>query len=382
MRKGSRLGRRSARLIGVVVAVLLVGSACSDSAPDEDQTVGEAGGDASSTTAQPTSAASTTTTTTTGTTATITDSTDVASDDAAADPPSTGTGCGQEVASGRATVSFEFEERTRVYELVVPPSYDPDEPTPLVMNWHGLGSNGPDQLGFSEYPALAAEEGFLLVAPTGVPPPGQMRNSWELSDDDDPTRDDIAFAEAVLDRVIASTCVDEARVYTTGMSNGGYFSSRLVCELADRIAAAASVAALNHPDDCEPSRPVPYIAFHGVDDEIVPYDGGGFSSLFPGVRIELFESAIPDEFAEFATTFGCDATPTEQQVSADVTAFDYQACPGDIEVVFYKLDNAGHTWPGSTISAAISQASGLGATNTDISATELSWELFSRHSLN
>jgi polyhydroxybutyrate depolymerase len=270
----------------------------------------------------------------------------------------------------------------RVYELVVPPGYDPEVPTPLVMNWHGLGSNGPDQLGFSEYPALAAEKDFLVVAPTGVPSPGQTQNSWELTDDDDPTRDDIAFAEAVLDRVIATTCVDDSRVYTTGMSNGGYFSSRLVCELADRIAAAASVAALGHPDDCEPSRPVPYIGFHGVDDEIVPYDGGGYSSLFPGVQIELFEAVIPDEFAEFADTFGCEPSPIEESISADVTAFEYQNCPGGIEAVFYELDNAGHTWPGSSISLAIGQVSGLGVTNTDISATELSWELFSRHSLD
>ncbi len=278
-------------------------------------------------------------------------------------------------------MSFEFEDRTRVYELVVPTSYDEAVPTPLVLNWHGLGSNGPDQLGFSEYPALAEKEGFLVVAPTGISAPGQLRNSWELTDADDPTRDDVAFAEAVLDRVIASACVDEARVYTTGLSNGGYFSSRLVCELADRIAAAASVAALVHPDDCRPSRPVPYLAFHGVDDKIVPYDGGGFSTLVPGVRIELFEPAIPDEFAEFAATFGCDATPAETAVSADVTAFEYEGCPDGVEAVFYRLENAGHTWPGSSTSRAISRLAGLGVTNTDINATELSWEFFSRHTL-
>ena len=359
----------------VIVAALLFAAACSDTADDGAQ-VDDAGEDAPTTTAVPSTTAST---------ATASSDDPAEDDDTASDPSApepSGSGCGQELPGGQSTVSFDFEDRTRVYELVVPSSYDPDQPTPLVMNWHGLGSNGPDQLGFSEYPALAEAEGFLVVAPTGVPAPGQTRNSWELTDDDDPTRDDVAFAEAVLDRVIATACIDQARVYTTGMSNGGYFSSRLVCELADRIAAAASVAALNHPDDCEPSRPVPYVGFHGVDDEIVPYDGGGFSSLFPGVQIELFESVIPEEFAEFATTFGCDPAPTEEQVSADVTSFDYQACPGDIDVIFYELDNAGHTWPGSTISLAISQASGLGVTNADINASELSWELFSRHSLN
>ncbi|MGI9613369.1 MAG: alpha/beta hydrolase family esterase, partial [Acidimicrobiales bacterium] len=359
--------RRSAL---VALAIMLTLSACTDSAVDSEETVDAVAG------GPPTTTAPTSTTVVSTTTVTQTEPTETEGD---VDP--TGSGCGAELASGQSTVSFDFEDRTRVYELVVPPTYDPNVPTPLVMNWHGLGSNGPDQLGFSEYPPLAAKEGFLVVAPTGVPTPGLSQNSWELTDADDPTRDDLAFAEVVLDRVIATACVDEARVYTTGMSNGGYFSSRLVCELADRIAGAASVAALAHPDDCDPSRPVPYIGFHGVDDEVVPYDGGGLSSLAPGVRVELFEAIIPEEFAEFAATFGCEPTPIEQALSEDVTAFEYEGCADGVEAVFYRLDNAGHTWPGSNISLAISQASGLGVTNTDVNATELSWELFSRHSL-
>lgn len=369
-------GRRSSLLLTVLaVAVAVVAAAC---ASDEAPTSG--------TTATPVATTSDQVTTT-GSTAPATG--EPAGDETPADadsgtvPPAAvdGSGCGAEVVPGRSTVSFDFEDRTREYELVVPPDYDPSVPTPLVLNWHGLGSNGPDQLGFSEYPALAAREGFLVVAPTGVPAPDQTLNSWELTDDDDPTRDDVAFAEAVLDRMIATACVDESRVYTTGMSNGGYFSTRLVCELADRIAAASAVAALFHPDDCEPSRPVPLLGFHGVDDAVVPYDGGGFSSLFPQEPLELFEPAIPDEFAEFAVGYGCAPDPIEESISDDVTAFRYEGCPAGIEATFYRIGGGGHTWPGSTISLSIGQAAGLGATTTDINATELSWEFFSRHSL-
>ena len=373
-----------APLLGALVVILIL-SACSDSVLDGENATDVATGDTTSTTETPTTQSATTAeaepTSSMGTDADADAENDTEDSTGTTELDLAASGCGTELAAGQSTVSFEFEDRTRVYELVVPPSYDADTPTPLVLNWHGLGSNGPEQLGFSEYPALAAQEGFLVVAPTGLPGPGQDRNSWELTDDDDPTRDDLAFAEMVLDRVIATACVDEARVYTTGMSNGGYFSSRLVCELADRIAGAASVAALAHPDDCEPSRPVSYVGFHGVDDEVVPYDGGGISSLAPGVRVELFEAIIPEEFAEFAAAFGCEPTPTEQALSANVTAFEYRGCSEGVEAVFYKLDDAGHTWPGSSVSLAISQASGLGVTNTDVNATELSWELFSRHSL-
>ena len=376
MRASGRL-----RILVALLGFALAAAACGDSAVSDGEE-DAASSTTSSTERSTTTVAATTTTTTTEASTTSETGTDTSTAaDQPDDPAPTGSGCGAEVETGRSTVGFRFEGRDRVYELFVPPSYDPDVPTPLVMNWHGLGSNGPDQLRFSEYVATATDGGFLVVAPTGVPSPGDTNNSWELTDDIDPTRDDMAFAEIVLDRIIASHCVDETRVYTTGMSNGGYFSARLICELADRIAAASSVAALAHPDDCEPTRPVPYIGFHGVDDAVVPYDGGGFSSLAPGVRIELFELVIPDEFAEFAVAYGCDPTPSEQTISDDVTAFVYGGCPDGVEAVFYRLDNAGHTWPGSTVSLAIGQQFGLGVTNTDINATELSWEFFQRHSL-
>ncbi len=382
--------RPTPRLLAAIVSLVLVLAACGDADDSLDDTSSDAA-DATSTPAStpgPTSASTAATSDSdpdapdSDSTAAMASGTDDGDDDAEVDIQPGESGCGVPAEPGRSTVSFGFEGRDRVYELVVPAGYEPDRPTPLVLNWHGLGSNGPDQLGFSEYQALADREGFLVAAPTGVPGPGQDANSWELTDDDDPTRDDLAFARAVLDRIIATTCVDEARVYTTGLSNGGYFSSRLVCELADRITAAASIAALHHPDDCRPSRPVPYLGFHGVDDEVVPYDGGGFSSLAPDVRIELFEAVIPDEFGQFAVTFGCDPSPVAETVSDDVTAFRYRGCPDDVEAVFYRLDNSGHTWPGSTVSLAISQAAGLGVTNTDVNASELSWEFFSRHAID
>ncbi|MFV0259089.1 MAG: alpha/beta hydrolase family esterase [Acidimicrobiales bacterium] len=347
------------------MASVLVMSACSDSLADRTDTVAT-DATASSTTTE----AGPTTTDTAGSVTT-----------APTGGGTGGSGCGIALTPGQTTVSMAFEGRTRVYELVVPPSYDPAVPTPLVLNWHGLGSDGPEQLMFSGYPATAEREGFLVAAPTGVPAPGEVYNSWELTDDDDPTRDDLAFAGALLDNLIATTCVDEARVYTTGMSNGGYFSSRLVCELADRIAAAASVAGLHHPDGCSPSRPVPYLAFHGEEDTIVPYNGGGYSTLFPGIRIDLFEAVIPEEFTEFATGDGCDAAPVADAITENVTSLTYQGCPDGIEAAFYRIADGGHTWPGSAASAAVSEPAGLGKTNTEINATDLSWAFFSRHSL-
>ncbi len=300
---------------------------------------------------------------------------------AALDGTSASAGCGAAASPGTTTVSMLSEGRDREYALVVPTGYDPDVATPLVLNWHGLGSNGPEQLTFTEYPALADNEGFIVVAPTGIPGPGEDRNSWELTEDQDPTRSDLLLASEILDEVIASLCIDQDRVYSTGMSNGGYFSSVLACEMSDRIAAVATIAALTRADDCSPERAVPMIGFHGTEDDVVPYDGSGTSSLAPGITVPLFELVIPEEFAEFADAAGCSIEPTIEQFSDNVTAQVYQGCDGTGEYTFYEIAGAGHTWPGSSLSMAVSEAFGLGITTSEIDATEVSWEFFQRHSL-
>jgi len=290
-------------------------------------------------------------------------------------------GCGAGTVAGITTATFEFEGVERVYEQVVPASYDDTSPSPVVLNWHGLGSNGVEQVGFSDYAALAETEGFIVIAATGLPDDAD-RNSWELTAEQFPERDDLAFANALLDRVIETLCADASRVYTTGMSNGGYFSSVLVCEMSDRIAAAASVAALSHADDCDPARVVPYIGFHGTNDEVVPFDGSGESSLAPGVIVPLFQLKILDEFTEFAVQAGCDADPAVAEFSPEVTSYDFANCADGASMTFYEIEGGGHTWPGSTVSLALSEALGLGATTDEINASETSWAFFEQYALD
>ena len=127
------------------------------------------------------------------------------------------------------------------------PSVYAGAPLPVVIDWHGLGSNGPQQAMYSGYEAVAESEGFIVVHPTGVADAAGGANSWQLFPAPGRQRDDLAFAGALIDELVANWCVDRARVYSTGMSNGGFFTARLICEMADRIAAGVSVAGTFHP---------------------------------------------------------------------------------------------------------------------------------------
>jgi len=261
------------------------------------------------------------------------------------------------------------------------PSTFAGEPLPVVLNWHGLGSNGPEQAAYTGYETLAESAGFIVVHPTGVPVPGSALNSWELADDEDPNRDDVAFASTLIDTLVAHWCADPTRVYSTGMSNGGFFTARLVCELADRIAAASSIAGTYHPDGCSPARDVPYLAFHGTADVVVPFAGGGHSVLLTNddpIQRAFFEQVMPDEFAQFAADAACSPDPMVGHVGDEVIRYDYTGCAGDVPLTFFEITGGGHTWPNSPLAASTGM---LGRTTDDIDATADSWAFFQQHTL-
>lgn len=282
---------------------------------------------------------------------------------------------------GATSFTLDTGDATHEVRIFLPSNYD-GSPMPLVLNWHGLGSEGPQQAQFSDYETLAEAEGFLVAHPTGVPAPGDDRNSWELAQFDEPGRDDVAMAEFMIDYLIANYCADPARVYSTGMSNGGFFTARLVCELPDRIAAAVSVAGLTHPDDCDPERAVPFMAFHGTADAVVPFAGGTSSLVEENASDEalaFFNQVMPDEFAEFASSNGCDIEPAVEAVSAEVTRYDYGNCTDGVPQVFFEIIDGGHTWPGSPLGPFVVDT--LGYTTNDVNATADGWAFMSQHSL-
>ena len=60
------------------------------------------------------------------------------------------------------------------------------------------------------------------------------------------------------------------------MSNGGFFSFLLACQLSQKIAAVASVTGSMTNEtyqNCNPSKEVPVLQIHGTDDPIVTYNG-------------------------------------------------------------------------------------------------------------
>jgi polyhydroxybutyrate depolymerase len=251
--------------------------------------------------------------------------------------------------SSAGTITSEGRERT--FRLYVPSSYNGTRQVALVLNFHGLGSNGTGQEFYSGLVPLAEREGFLVASPDGI------NRSWLIT----PGVNDIQFTRDLVAAIAETACVDPDRVYATGMSNGGFMSSALACFASDLVAAVAPVAGMTAPGAlC--GEPVPFIEFHGTDDQVVPYEQGILAPTggsFAGVP------ALMEAWAEFN---GCEGEPREKPVGESVVFREYQGC--DVPTGHYVVKGGGHTLPGAV---AVER---LGATTQEISAMEIAWAFF------
>jgi polyhydroxybutyrate depolymerase len=252
----------------------------------------------------------------------------------------------------------------RSYRLYVPTSYDASTPLPLVLNFHGFSSNAWQQERYSGFIDIAEREGFVLVTPDGTSTPRRWHiyGKWERG-----YVDDFAFTEDLIDEVSAGVCIDQARVYATGISNGAAMSSLLGCK-SDRIAAIGPVAGSPYSALlCRNAGPVPVIAFHGTDDELVPCDGGN------GGRRGLPGTPVRENMLGWAEHSGCDVTLQTERIASDVLLERYTICDEGADVLLYVIEGGGHTWPGARV------VPWLGYTTLLISSSELIWSFFVAH---
>ncbi len=269
---------------------------------------------------------------------------------------------------------IEVDGQTRRYLLTAP---EDEESTPLVVDVHGL-MEGADvhsqQSGLGEF---GIENGFATVFPHGTGEP----LSWGV----EVGSPDVAYIDAVVDEVLASRCIDESRVYVTGLSMGAMMTSLLACERADRYAAFAPVNGLRLPEGCAPSRPVPLLAFHGTADPILLFNGGVDTSSFaggepgPGATIpepDLDGEGYPATAQEWAELQGCtDPVDVDEPPVVERT----WTCPEGAAMELDVVMGQGHGWPGSPFAAQIESIVGPQVDGVD--ANERLWEFFQQHQL-
>jgi polyhydroxybutyrate depolymerase len=281
---------------------------------------------------------------------------------------------------GRFSLTIKAGGFDRVAHIQIPAGYRPDVKPPLVLLLHGAGGNGAGILDKDEWAAKADKEGFVAVAPDGLPAlprtPANFRtnpalwNSGQLRPRSPRAAiDDVAYIRQLLDELKEKVPYDESRVLCAGHSNGDGMTFRLASELSERFTALGMVAGMNDSADTKPKKPLPMLYIVGTKDPLTPIDGGDVKLPW-GHRQNV---PVADMLADWAKLMGCETEPKTTSDKDGVKTVEYAPKSSGAKLSVIYIDGQGHNWPGGKSALPESM---VGPSTDKLDATNALWDFF------
>jgi len=254
---------------------------------------------------------------------------------------------------GNTNVMIPYAGGNRDYIVHVPASYTGKSRVPLLIDMHGSGQNATNQQGTSGWNRKADATGFIVIYPNA------LNARWNAGTCCSPSVeqhvDDVGFLRAVVAKTLKDGCIDSKGVYASGLSGGGLMSYRLACEAADVFAAVAPVSGATVFSPCKPSSAVSVVAFRGLSDPLVPYNGG--------MPLQWYFQGAKADFDQWSMIDQCMGPVT---MSHRICQTNTQ-CSGGADVTLCSV-NGGHVLYGD-------------ASNDGAPVPDVAWEIFQRHAL-
>lgn len=289
----------------------------------------------------------------------------------------------QQIEAGNYEVRLGNQDDQRDMIIHIPPAYDGSVQLPMVIVLHGGGGSGAQVQRQIQLDPYADEYGFVAVYPDGSGRFDEALFTWNsghccgysLQNE----VDDVGFLRLLIDSMLSHYAIDPSRVYVTGMSNGAMMAYRAAAELSEKIAAIAPVAGsiggqarYKYPQVLPPTpqAPVSVMAFHGMQDMHVLYEGGEGPESINGGR---FDVSVAESIQFWLEANSCDPTPTtETRAAGNIIIDTYSGCAAATQIVLVTIVDGGHAWPGGR--------GGVGDEPTqDISASEMMLQFFLEH---
>lgn len=228
----------------------------------------------------------------------------------------------------------------------------------IVVCLHGKGIEAKRTAWLTRMARLAELEGAVVVFPQATDEDGRTAKMWK--------RDrDLPHLSAVIAAVREEFGGDDRGVCLAGISNGAWMASWYAAAHADDVAVLGAVAGLR-PPHVQPAQPVPVIAFHGLRDRTLPYEGG---------RGEIWRESVPEAARAWAVADDLEPTPSELAVSPTLTRTSYGDGAAD-EVRLWTFAQAGHTWPGDRGEGRFVIQFFHGRISVELDATEAIWRFY------
>ena len=257
--------------------------------------------------------------------------------------------------------SFTHNNIIREYYIYIPSSYTPSSNASLMFVLHGYGSSATNIMFYSSFQNLAEEDSYIIVYPQGSLLNGVTHwnvGGWTIGS----TANDVDFIETIIELVDNEYFINNERIYSTGMSNGGYMSYHLACN-TNLFAAVASVTGSMTPEtynNCSPTNATSILQIHGLQDFTVPYTGAPWSKT------------IPEVMGYWSEYNNCNEDPLSSITNLSDGSYiyfdSYQNCSNTVGVNLILHSTMGHTWPSIN--------------NHSMSATAEVWSFFKDYDLN
>jgi polyhydroxybutyrate depolymerase len=233
----------------------------------------------------------------------------------------------------------------RPVRVFVPSSYNESTPMPLVILIHSFTINGTiAESGFGLLP-VAEQRGFIYAIPEGTKNNGGFQ-FWNATsgccDFNHSNVDDSAYLRRVIVDIQARWNVDEKRIFTIGLSNGGFMGHRMACDHADLIAGIVSIAGAIEIDPalCHPSQGVHILDVHGTIDDVIHFDGGTFTGPYPGALETVQRWVELNQCGPAEAGAPLDVDSRVPGIETEVTR--YSGCRSGGSVEAWKMVGVGH----------------------------------------
>lgn len=267
--------------------------------------------------------------------------------------------------------SFTYDSQTRSYRVYTAPNYNPANPASLVITLHGLGDNMTNFSTALKFKYIADTANIVIICPQAYSDPlaGTAWNSgagmyvsgygWYFPNS---TINDMGFINRLIDTARANYSIDPSRMYLCGFSMGGFMTERMALQSNLQFAAFASMSGTIGAGitTLNPGRSVPIAHFHGTADSTVFFTDNQFG-------------LDADSLVRFwLSNNNCNPVPDSSRLnntaladSITVDKFAYAGSNTDEEVLFYRMNGAGHTI--------------LFEPNNDMTEIREIWHFFKRH---
>jgi len=292
-----------------------------------------------------------------------------------------------------------FEERIiehdgieRVYTIYVPGSFEPGNAAIVVL--HG-GGQSMDKVLRPRAPqfrwlAIARDHGAVVLVPNGYNQRdgdafGDSQTWNDLRGDGGrgiSHQDDAGFIRAMIEAELKRTGFDGRRVGITGSSNGGMMTFRMLVENPGAFAVGAAFIANMPQGEVEIPEPgTPTMIMNGVEDPLMPWDGGAVGMGGAPVRstaqsVAFWRGANDASEASDPVTLP-DRDPSEGSRLV-ARAFFTQGIETPT-VLLYTMTNAGHAVPVLPSDPQRPLPAFLGTQNRDARGVDLAWRFMAPH---